>query len=166
MWKDIVRKLAPTLGAALGGPLAGAGVKFIADKLLGKPDANEGDIASFILGASPEQLAELKRIDNDFAVKMRELEIDVFKIEVEDRQGARQLFNVNMWPQIILSALFLVGYFTLLGLLISGSLALPQDTLTLVTALIGVITAGVTGIMQFWFGSSAGSKEKTAKLKT
>ena len=165
MWKDIVRKLAPTLGAALGGPMGGAATKFIADKLLGKPDANEGDVANFLLGASPEQLAELKKIDNDFAVKMRELDIDVFKLEVEDRQGARQLFNVNMWPQIILSIIFLIGYFTLLTLLITGNIELPDKQLTLVTALIGVITAGVTGIMQFWFGSSAGSKDKTTKLK-
>ena len=145
--------------------MGGAATKFIADKLLGKPDGTEGDVADFILGASPDQLAELKRIDSDFKTKMRELDIDVFKIEVEDRQGARQLFNVNMWPQIVLSAVFIIGYFAILALLITGVIAPPPNTMILFTALIGVMTAGVTGIMQFWFGSSAGSKDKTAKLK-
>jgi hypothetical protein len=31
---------------------------------------------------------------------------------------------------------------------------------------LGVLTAGQVQIMNFWFGSSSGSKDKTSKLKT
>jgi hypothetical protein len=40
-WKDIIRSIAPTIGTALGGPLAGTATKFIADKMLGKADATQ-----------------------------------------------------------------------------------------------------------------------------
>lgn len=159
-WKSLVKTLAPTLGTALGGPLGGAATKFIADKLLGNPDATESDVSDFILGASPDQLATLKQIDADFKMKMKELDVDVFKLEVADRSDARALAKVNMWPQIVLSGLFIVGYFILLRYLLKGSIEVSPQMLPVATTIIGVMTAAVTSIMQFWFGSSSGSKTK------
>lgn len=36
-WKDVISSVAPGLATAFGGPLAGAAVKVIADKVLGTP---------------------------------------------------------------------------------------------------------------------------------
>lgn len=165
-WKDIVRKVAPTLGTALGGPLAGTAVKFIADQVLGRPEASEDEVAEFVLSASPDKLVELKRIDADFKVRMKEIGVDVFKLEVEDRKSARDLAKVDMRPQIVLSALFITGYFAILGVVLfylQGA-DLSEGIKTLAVALIGVITGEVPRIMSFWFGSSLGSKEKTVAL--
>jgi hypothetical protein len=57
-WKELVRQVAPTLSAALGGPLTGTAVRFIADKCLGKPDAGAPDagveeVALAMQGANP-----------------------------------------------------------------------------------------------------------------
>ena len=164
IWKNIVRKIAPTLGTALGGPMAGTAVKFIADKVLGKPEASESEVAEFMLGASPDQLAELRRIDADFKVRMKEIGVDVFKLEVEDRKSARGLFSINIWPQIILSAIFIVGYFFILGMMLTGGIKVEESMRPIFMTILGVLTASVPSIMQFWFGSSLGSKEKTAKL--
>jgi hypothetical protein len=84
-WKDIIRSIAPTIGTALGGPLAGTATKFIADKMLGKADATQEEIELAIIGASPEQLTKLKELDHQFKLEMKNLEIDVYELEYKDR---------------------------------------------------------------------------------
>ncbi len=163
-WKDIVRSIAPTLGAALGGPMAGAATKFIADKVLGNPEATSHEIEDLILGASPEMLAKLKEMDNQFKVDMRKLDIDVYEMEYKDRDSARQLFSINIWPQIILSSIFVFGYFIILIALFFNSDAIPSENSALLgvfTTVLGVLTAAIPQILNFWFGSSLGSKQKT-----
>jgi len=164
-WQDIVKAVAPTLGMALGGPMGGAATKFLADKLLGKDGGDNKDLESFVLGANPEQLAELKKIDSEFKVKMRELDIDVFALEIKDLDSARGLFKVNIWPQIVLSAIFITGYFAILYMLFSGGVAISESMRDVVNILLGVLTAAVPQILSFWFGSSLGSKEKTHSMK-
>jgi hypothetical protein len=166
-WKSIVHSVAPTIGTAIGGPIGGVATKFIAATLLGKPDATEKDIEEAIAEASPEMLAELKRLDKEFEAKMKELEIDVYELEVEDRKDARQMFKVNIWPQITLSGIFVAGYFGVLYILLSGGAmaSMKNDALFGVfTTIIGVLTAAIPQILGFWFGSSMGSKEKNKKV--
>jgi hypothetical protein len=159
-WKETLSAVAPVLGAALGGPVGGVASKFIADKLLGKPDADIEEIEQAILTSSPEQLSKLKELDNQFKVEMKKLNIDIFALEVEDRGSARQLFKVDKTPQMALSGLFIIGYFVILGLLLSGSIAISEQLEAPIMLLIGLITREVPTIMQFWFGSSSGSKDK------
>jgi hypothetical protein len=164
-WKEIVRSVAPTLGTALGGPMAGAATKFIADKMLGKADASTEEIQEAILGASPEQLTKLKEIDNQFKLDMKHLEIDVYELEYKDRDSARKLFAVNIWPQIILSAIFVIGYFGVLYFLLHKDIV-PTSMINnpVFTTILGVLTAAIPQILSFWFGSSLGSKEKTSGM--
>lgn len=164
-WQDIVRKVAPTIGAALGGPFGGAATKYLADKFLGKADATEDDIEQAVTAASPEQLVQLRKLDADFKVSMRELGIKEQELAHEDRQSARELFKVNWWPQVIMSAVFIVGYFFVTGLLITGNIEVADEWAQQeVKNLLYILTAMVIMIGQFWFGSSLGSKEKTAAL--
>ena len=164
-WKSIIRTVAPTIGAALGGPASGMAVKFLAETLLGDADASEKQVADFVTGASHEQLVSLKQLDQEFAIRMRQLDIDVFQLEISDRQNARQLFRVNIWPQIVLSALFILGYFMVMGLLVYHSdLEINDRVFGILNTVIGVLTAAIPMILQFWFGSSQGSKEKTSAL--
>jgi hypothetical protein len=166
-WKDILRSIAPTLGTALGGPMAGAATKFIADKLLGKADATQDEIQEAILGASPEQLIKLKELDSQFKLDMKNLQIDVYELEYKDRDSARKLFSVNIWPQITLSAIFVTGYFGVLYFLLNTGAQTSDGTVELMinnpvfTTILGVLTAAIPQILSFWFGSSLGSKEKT-----
>jgi len=163
-WKQIVGTIAPILGTSLGGPLAGAAIKTLSQSLLGVDNGTEAQIAEAVKTASPEQLAELKRVDNEFAEKMAELGFKETELAYQDKINARSLFAINIWPQITLSAVFVTGYFIVMGLLIAGTITIEKDVMVLVTAVTGVLTAGVTGILQFWFGSSLGSKEKTQVL--
>ena len=160
-WKKIVGNLAPTIATALGGPLAGTATKFIASELLGNGNAKKRDIEAFISNATPDQLAKLRQIDNDFAIKMAELDVNVFELEVKDRDSARGLAKQNMWPQIILSTLFIIGYFLVVGVLFSGVVVINDSIRDMSNILLGVLTANIPTIMAFWFGSSHGSKLKT-----
>jgi hypothetical protein len=48
--------------------------------------------------------------------------------------------------------------------LLSGQVIIPPDIKDMVMTLLGIMTAAQAQIMNFWFGSSSGSKEKTSKL--
>jgi len=163
-WKNILKKVAPTLGTALGGPLAGVATAALSEVLLGKTNGTDAEIERALSVTSPETLIKLRDLDQAFAAKMKQLDIDVFKLEVEDRASARQLYTVNYWPQIGLSALMLFGYFLTLILLLLGEIKVPEGWKETFTVIFGVITASIPQILSFWFGSSFGSKEKTAAL--
>ena len=74
-WKSIVKTVAPILATALGGPLAGAATSAISQALLGKKDGTETEIATILQTASPETLLALKKANQDFEVKMKELDM-------------------------------------------------------------------------------------------
>tara|TARA_R110002153_G_C13332612_1_gene498563 strand:- start:3714 stop:4223 length:510 start_codon:yes stop_codon:yes gene_type:complete len=164
-WQEIVKSIAPTLGTALGGPMGGAATKFIAEKLLGNPDATTGEVKNAVLWAPTEQLVKLKALDLQFERDMKALDIDVFELESKDRDSARGLYKVNIWPQIALSAIFIVGYFGILYMLFSGEVSISESQRDVVNILLGVLTAAVPQILSFWFGSSLGSKEKNSALR-
>jgi len=67
------------IGAALGGPLGGAAAKVVAEVLGCEPRPNE--IEKAIQNATPEQLAEIKKAELDYAAKMKEMDVDVFELE-------------------------------------------------------------------------------------
>lgn len=160
-WKETLSVVAPTLATALGGPLAGTAANFIAKKLLGKDTATNEEIQGLIVGATPEQLADLKSLELDFKVKMKELGVEVKRLDNKDRADARDLAKVDMKPQVILSLFYTVGYFAMLFGILTDALSIPDGGKgQLVSGLIGVLTAMQIKIGDFWFGSSHGSKTK------
>lgn len=158
--KDVIAAVAPTLGTALGGPLGGLAGNILAS-VLGKDGKQLEDV---ILEQKPETLLQLRAAEQDFKLKMRELDIREEDIHSKDRQSARDLAKVNMRPQMILSTVFITGYFFVLFFFFLDKIEITPEVKDAFLILIGVITANVPSIMQFWFGSSSGSKEKTEIL--
>lgn len=159
--KGLIGSVAPVLGAALGGPLGGIAGKFIGDALGVAPDQIEQTLAT----ASPDILVLLRKLDREFEAKMAELEVDVFKLEVADTSNAREMAKSSgAWPQIGLSAAYTLGYFALLFLLLNGTLVIAAATASIIEVLLGVMTAAQIQIMNFWFGSSRGSAQKSEHL--
>lgn len=113
-WKKLIKQVAPTLGTALAGPVGGIAVKFLADALIPGSDNPEDALRELISQNDPSVLLKIKELDNAFKIDMERLGIDVFALEIQDRQGARDMAKDNMWPQIVLSAIFIIGYFGLL----------------------------------------------------
>lgn len=159
-WKDIISSIAPVLGTALGGPFGGMAAKFLSKQLTGDENAGEAALEEIVTNANPDMILKIRQIDSDFKLEMKRIGLQESQLVVEDRKDARQLFKVDKRPQIILSGVFIGGYFVLVYSLITGGFKVDPSQTALVATLIGVLTAGVSNIMQFWFGSSSGSKDK------
>lgn len=89
-WKAIVGTVAPALATALGGPLAGTAVAAIG-KAIGLGDgASEEQVALAMQQMTPEQIADLKKANLAFEQRMAELQVDVKRLDMEDRKSARE----------------------------------------------------------------------------
>lgn len=164
-WKGMIGAVAPTIATALGGPFAGMATKAIASKLLGKDDASEEELQTALAGATPETLAEIKRIDVEFKTSMKKLGIDLEKIHAQDRASAREMATkTTLVPQSILAAVFVIGFILVMIAVFTGTVELEGSTQQAAFILLGILSAGITQILNFFFGSSAGSKEKTARM--
>lgn len=157
---NLVRTVAPSLASAVGGPLAGMAVRTISDALLGKPDGTETELAEAAAKATPEQLLALKKAEQDFAVKMRELDIDLERIANADRDSARNReVKTKDWTPRVLAALITVGYFGALFYMLRNGLPQHGGSEAMLVML-GTLGTAWGGVVAYYFGSSAGSKAK------
>ena len=162
---NLVRTVAPSIATAVGGPLAGMATRAISEALLGKPDGTEDELVQAAAQATPEQLLALKKAEQDFAVKMRELDIDLERIANADRDSARNReVATKDWTPRILAGLVTGGYFgVLLYMLRNG---LPQHGGSeAMLVMLGTLGTGWGGVMAYYFGSSAGSKAKDEAMR-
>ena len=152
--KGLVGDLAPTLGAALGGPVGGAAATMLADVLGCDPTPQK--IGKALSQATPEQLAEIKKAELDFEVRMKELEVDVFALETKDIQHARESFSEDWTARAIaiLSILLFGGYVFLVTLQPAN-----DNDLNVVNLVLGYLGGIVSSVVSFYFGASkSGSK--------
>lgn len=56
--------------------------------------------------------------------------------------------------QVLLSGVYLTGYFWTLGRFIDGDIATPKEWESALNNIIGALTAGVGLILAFWFSRS------------
>jgi len=166
-FKDILQTFAPVIGTALGGPLGGAAARFAVEKLTGeKIETEQGNVdrlKAFLGGASPADMAMLKKLDQEFELQLKELDIKKEALNVDDRKSARNMaMAAGMRPQIILSAIYTTAYAMVMFCFMAGWINVPENQQILFGSLIGILTGAQVQIMNFWFGSSSGSKEKDA----
>ena len=161
----LLGQIAPSIATALGGPLAGVAVKTLSSALFGHEDASEEQISEAMASASPDQLAAIKKIDADFKVQMKSLDIDLERIAAGDRDSARQMQqNTKDATPKILAYFITFGFFgALVWILVFG---LPQTGLEVILMMLGSLSTSWTGVVQFYYGSSAGSKAKTDALNS
>lgn len=159
----LLQTVAPTLATALGGPLAGVAVKTLSAVLLGHEEGTEQEVTAALEKASPEQLAAIKKIDADFKVHMKELDIDLERIAAADRDSARKMQIANQdWVPRMLAFLITVGFFGILTwMLLHG---MPQNGTEALLMMLGALGTAWTGVVNFYYGSSAGSKEKNSLI--
>jgi len=159
-WKDLLRQVAPTLATALGGPLAGSVVKKLGEVLLGDPKASEEKIAEAVLAADPAMFLKLKELEQDYAKFVLDHEINLEKLAVEDRGSARaREVSLKDWVPAVLAIGFNGAFFSILFLLLTKKI--PVENADAFTLLLGMLAAGVTGVLNYYFGSSRGSDRKT-----
>lgn len=155
----LIGSVAPTIATALGGPVAGMAVKAISGALFGHDGASKDDIMTALANPTGDQLAALKKIDADFAVQMKSLDIDLERIAAGDRASARDMQKETKdWIPRALAVSVTVGFFAiLLYMLVYGLPTTGNEALLL---LLGALQTAWGGIIAFYFGSSSGSQKK------
>lgn len=156
---DTAKDIAPTVagGAATalsGGNIAlGGVVSSVMAKVLGRPAQDLEEAAEAILG-DPSLTME-------FRSRMRDAEIKELEIRTKDVQDARQILKVSKGP-IAISTLVVIAFSVLLFLLMF--VAIPAGSQAVAYLLMGSMATAFTQVLNFWLGTSVGSKEKDSTI--
>jgi hypothetical protein len=161
--KRAVAKTAPKIAEQLGGPLAGAAVEALSRAIFGKDAVPEEAIADAIEGATPDQLIALKRAEHDFMIALRQAAVEEQRIDAADRASARERqAKMDDWTPSVLGALIIAGFFLTLGVMVARRL--PEGAETEFSIMLGALATMTAAVVNYFFGSSAGSREKTRLL--
>ena len=157
---DWLKQIAPTIATAMGGPLAGMAVSAIS-KAIGVDPDKVGDLISNNK-LSAEQIAQVKIAEIELQKQAQELGLNFEKLEVEDRKSARsmQAATRSIVPPL-LAAIITIGFFGILIMMMLGKVDGNNPTILM---MLGSLSTAWTGIVAYYFGSSAGSQAKTDLL--
>ena len=155
----LLKTAAPALATAVGGPLGPIALKAISGKL-GVEESVEA--VTKHLQANPMD-----------AEKLAEIDVKKLEMELKDRQDARnrevQLATNDAVPFInkIVTPVLALGVvalsFILFAVLIFVNVT--AEAKDILIYILGVLSAAVTQILSYYFGSSQGSKDKSAEIK-
>ena len=158
---DWLKQIAPTIATALGGPLAGMAVSAISKAVGVDEDKVQDMISSNKLNA--DQVAQLKMAEIELARQAQELGLNFEKLAVDDRKSAREMqATTRSWVPPLLAAAVTFGFFAILGGMMFGKMSVADNTA--LTMMLGSLGTAWTGIIAYYFGSSAGSQAKTDLL--
>lgn len=155
---DWLKQIAPTVASALGGPLAGMAVAAISKAVGVEEDKVQDLIASNKMSA--EQIAQIKVAEIELQKQANELGLNFEKLATDDRKSAREMqIATRSWVPPLLAAAVTIGFFAILGGMMFGKMSVADNTA--LTMMLGSLGTAWTGIIAYYFGSSAGSQAKT-----
>ena len=165
---DLLRNVAPTLagvlGSAAGGPLVGAAVKTLGEKLLGKSDATVTEVEDAVAALPPDKLVELRTIDTAFKIRMTELGYRPQELEIEDRKDARardaEFIKAGRRNERGDNLAYLAVGGLLLAALLLFLVDISQSQKEVLIFILGVLSKIVGDVYAFEFGSSKGEQKK------
>jgi len=147
--KSLVGAVAPTLGAALGGPVGGAAMQVVSQVLGCKPD--ERSVEQAMSQASAEDLAKIREAELEFEAKMQQMEVDVFALETADKQDARKYFNKD-WTARFIGILMVLFFCSYIGMI--TIMPPEQNSMELINLVLGYLGGLVSAVVSFYFGAS------------
>jgi hypothetical protein len=152
---DWLKTIAPTIATALGGPLAGLAIEAVSKAVGIDPKDVQSTISEGKLSA--DQIMLLKQAEVQMAARAQEMGLDFAKLNVEDRKSAREMqAETRSYIPAILAVTVTIGFF---GILI-GMMTETLKTSDALMLMLGSLGTAWTGIIAFYFGSSAGSQAK------
>ena len=156
---DWLKSIAPTLATAFGGPLAGLAINAVSSALGIDPDKVQETISSGKLTA--DQIASIQQAELALKARAQELGLDFAKLAVDDRKSAREMqINTKSFIPPALAILVTLGFF---GILV-GMMMETFKTSEPLMLMLGSLGTAWTGIIAYYFGSSAGSAAKSELL--
>ena len=156
---DWLKTIAPTIATALGGPFGGLAYEAVSKVLGVSQDDAQKMLSDGKLTA--EQIASVQQAEIALKAKAQELNLDFEKLAVEDRSSARTMqIATQSWIPPVLAIGITGGFFGILfGLMYGQVQHTPQ-----IDIMLGSLGTAWTGVVAFYFGSSAGSQAKDAML--
>jgi hypothetical protein len=174
----------PAALAAILTPLLGNGLNLVANAVLAKgkdfvekklgvelkPDMSPEDLAKI-------QIAQMEHEEELLRLRIEDDKLDLAELELrlKDTDSARDrevqistsdkapLLNKIVTPVLALSILLLT--FVLFGVVMFNDTPVEASRKDILIYILGVLSAIASQIVSYYFGSSAGSKEKTDALK-
>jgi hypothetical protein len=159
MLTELLKTVAPGLATIVAGPLGGAAVSAIAKKL-GVED-------------TVEAVTQAIQSDPDAALKLREIDLKEIELANKDRDSARNremaISTSEHAPTInkIVTPVLALGVTTLSFILFAILIFVDvkDNAKDILIYILGVLSAAVTQILSYYFGSSQGSKDKSDEIK-
>lgn len=160
-WFQAVMKVAPTFATALGGPFAGLALQAAKDALGIEPTEEALEAA---VEKDPTILLKIKEIEANWKLRMKELDISEQDLYLKDVQDARareiavkdhmpavmSLFGISLWLLILVTIFF-----------IPELEILSQERRDVLLYLLGATQGMAVAGVQYYLGSSRGSKDKS-----
>ncbi|WP_349368527.1 glycosyl hydrolase 108 family protein [Salinarimonas sp.] len=166
-------QFAPDVARAFAGDKGGRVAASVTDAVAQAAGTSDAAAAQIALAQDPAKLADLRirlaQIAADAETQRRANELDELKAQIADTENARATFaelaksgNVVGWAPVIVSIIVVTGFFVILAWLIVREPGLTGDSsvLQLVNITIGALTAAFATVVNFWLGSSHGSRIK------
>ena len=189
-WKALGGKIAdvaPMLGTLFGGPLGGTAgglVKMLAGEVGLKPEEATPDNFMKVLEADPNAILKFKEFELNNKVELQKILLEKDRLDmqkeqnrladIQDARGREKAIvqatgkkDLNLY---VLAYLFIGGFFltiiVMMVLMLTNSFpaVVPQFVVFLLGNLFGTLAAGVGAVMQYFYGSSKGSADKTATM--
>jgi hypothetical protein len=155
-----LKQIAPTIATAMGGPLAGMAVSAIS-KAIGVDEDKVSDLIKDNK-LTAEQIAQVKIAEIELQKQAQELGLNFAKLEVDDRKSAREMqATTRSIVPPALAAIVTVGFFGILVMMLLGKVDSNNPAILM---MLGSLGTAWTGIIAYYFGSSAGSQAKTDLL--
>lgn len=170
----------PTLARLLIGERAGEVAGAVARVVQEVTGTDDPAAARAKLDADPAAASQLRvrlaeialegeRLRRESEDRRRAAEMEAFRARLSDVQGARgamvrmagQGGSLLAWGPAMVSAIVTTGFFGMLGLFLFWTPpAEHQQAYALLNIAVGALVAGFTAVVNFWIGSSQGSREK------
>lgn len=173
-WQETLRAVAPGIATAFGGPLAGAAVKILGDKLLGRPDATQAEVTDALATGTltGEQIVALKAAEKEFELEMARVDQAREAAYIADTGSARQQtvdlakeHSAIAWGAPMVSFLIVLGYFFCIWRLFIVQTDMPPNVFQLLNVMFGALSLAFGQVCNYWLGSSAGSRRSTDSIR-
>ena len=150
-----LEQIAPTLASAVAGPLGGLAYEAVSKALNISQDDAQKVLTDGKLTA--DQVAAIQQAEIQLKQQAQQMGLDFEKLSTDDRKSARDMqASVKSIVPPVLAFGVTAGFFGILYALMMGY-ATKSDELMI---MLGSLGTAWTGIIAFYFGSSASSQRK------
>ena len=150
-----ITSIAPTLATCLAGPLGGMAIELLSKHLNIDPKDVQDTINNGKLTA--DQIASVQAAELAIKAKAQEMSLDFEQLATQDKKSARDMqMTVKSWIPPILAIGITIGFFGIMVGMMSGHVQSSEALMIL----LGSLGTAWTGVISFYFGSSASSQAK------